>query len=70
MHGEADFRCPINQSEQYFTALKRLGKEVELVRFPDSSHSLNRSGHPRLREEYLKRALDWFNSRLGVPAAQ
>ena len=65
MHGEADFRCPINQSEQYFTALKRLGKEVELVRFPDSSHSLNRSGHPRLREEYLKRALDWFNSRLG-----
>ena len=65
MHGEADFRCPINQSEQYFTALKRLGKEVELVRFPDSSHLFNRAGHPRLREEYLKRALDWFNSRLG-----
>ena len=67
MHGEADFRCPINQSEQYFTALKRLGKEVELVRFPDSSHLFNRAGHPRLREEYLKRALDWFDSRLGEP---
>ena len=64
MHGEMDFRCPINQSEQYFTALKRLGKDVELVRFPDSSHLFNRSGHPRLREEYLKRALGWFNSHL------
>ena len=34
MHGEDDARCPIEQSEQYFVALKRLGKEVELVRFP------------------------------------
>ncbi len=69
MHGEADFRCPINQSEQLFTALKRLGKEVEFVRFPDSSHLFNRAGHPRLREEYLKRALDWFNSHLSNTGA-
>jgi dipeptidyl aminopeptidase/acylaminoacyl peptidase len=66
MHGEDDARCPIEQSEQYFVALKRLGKEVEFVRFPGSAHSLLRSGHPRLREEYLSRMLGWFESYLDV----
>ena len=61
LHGESDARCPISQSEAYFVRLKRLGKEVEMVRFPGSSHSLPRQGHPRLREEYLARTLEWFN---------
>ena len=66
LHGEADHRCPIEQSEQYFVTLKRLGKEVELVRFPGCSHLFLRSGHPRLREEYLSRMLAWFNSHLAT----
>lgn len=61
LHGEADVRCPISQSEAYFVRLKRLGKEVEMVRFPGSSHSFPRQGHPKLREEYLARTLAWFN---------
>ena len=61
LHGEADARIPIGQSEEFFVALKRLGKEVELVRFPDSSHSFIRSGHPKMREEYLARTLGWFD---------
>ena len=73
MHGEADVRCPIEQSEQYFVTLKRLGKEVELVRFPGCSHPFVRSGHPRMREEYLARLLGWMNSHLvaaaGAPIA-
>jgi dipeptidyl aminopeptidase/acylaminoacyl peptidase len=64
LHGEADARCPISQSEEYFTMLKRLGKTVELVRFPDCSHLFLRSGHPRMREEYLARTLAWFNKYL------
>jgi dipeptidyl aminopeptidase/acylaminoacyl peptidase len=44
--------------------LKRLGKTVELVRFPDCSHLFLRSGHPRMREEYLARTLAWFNKYL------
>ena len=65
LHGEADARCPISQSEEYFTMLKRLGKEVDMVRFPDCSHLFPRMGHPKMREEYLERTLGWFNSRLG-----
>ena len=66
MHGEDDVRCPIEQSEQYFVALKRLGKEVEFVRFPGCSHGFLRSGHPRMREEYLSRMLAWFDKHLGA----
>ena len=66
LHGEADARCPIEQSEQYFVALKRLGKEVEFVRFPGCSHLFLRNGHPRLREEYLARMQAWFDRHLGV----
>jgi dipeptidyl aminopeptidase/acylaminoacyl peptidase len=61
LHGEADARIPIAQSEEFFVALKRLGKEVELVRFSNSSHSFTRSGHPKMREEYLARTLEWFD---------
>ena len=64
LHGEADARCPISQSEEYFTMLKRLGREVELVRFPDCSHLFLRSGHPKMREEYLARTLAWFDRHL------
>ncbi|MYC30405.1 MAG: S9 family peptidase [Chloroflexi bacterium] len=64
LHGESDARCPIAQSEAYFVQLKRLGKTVEMVRFPGSSHSLPRQGHPRLREEYLERTLGWFDRYL------
>ena len=64
LHGESDHRCPIEQSEQYFVTLRRLGKEVELVRFPGCSHGFLRVGHPKMREEYLSRTLGWFDSHL------
>ena len=65
LHGEADARCPIGQSEEYFVALKRLGKTVEFVRFPGSNHAFPRTGHPKMREEYLSRLLSWFDDWLG-----
>ena len=65
MHGEEDYRCPIEQSEQYFVALKRLGREVEFVRFPGSAHGFLLDGHPSLREGYLSRMLAWFDRHLG-----
>ena len=65
LHGESDHRVPIEQSEAFFVALKRLGKEVELVRFPGCYHSFLRNGHPRMREEYLARTLAWFARHLG-----
>jgi len=69
LHGEADHRCPIEQSEQFFVALKRLGKTVEFVRFPGCSHLFLRFAHPRLREEYLNRMRAWMDKHLLSSAA-
>ena len=66
LHGEDDLRCPIEQSEQYFVALKRLDKEVEFVRFPGCSHMMFRNGHAQMREEYLSRMVAWFNDHIGA----
>ena len=67
LHGEDDIRVPIEQSEQYFVALKRHGKEVEFVRLPGTSHGIFRAKHPLIRSEYFRRMLDWFERHNGSP---
>lgn len=65
LHAEEDWRCPIEQAEQLFAWLRRLGRTVELVRFPGEGHNLTRSGRPRHRLEHLEHELRWFNTYLG-----
>ena len=65
-HGDADIRVPISQSEELFAALKRRGKTVEFVRYPDCSHLFLRVGHPSLRKEYYDRVVEWFARWLGA----
>ncbi len=67
IHGEDDDRVLIEQSEQYFVALKRAGKNVEFVRMPKTSHGIFRAKHPRIREEYFRRMLSWFGRFLNQP---
>ncbi|MBP1970134.1 acylaminoacyl-peptidase [Virgibacillus natechei] len=64
LHGEKDFRCPIEQGEQLFVTLKHLRKNVEFVRFPDASHELSRSGKPEMRIERLNHIGRWFEKYL------
>ena len=40
-------------SEENFVVLKWLGKEVKFVWFPECNHLFLRTGHPKMREEYL-----------------
>jgi dipeptidyl aminopeptidase/acylaminoacyl peptidase len=61
IHSEQDMRCPIEQGEQFYVALKKLKKEVEMVRFPGSNHELSRSGKPVLRVARLNQILRWFD---------
>jgi dipeptidyl aminopeptidase/acylaminoacyl peptidase len=62
-HGESDLRCPIEQSEQMFSALRRLGKTVELLRVPNESHGVL-SGSPAHRIVVRQAILDWFKRYL------
>ena len=66
MHAENDYRCPISESEQMFTALKARGATVELLRFANADHGLSRAGPPRLRVARLSAIMDWFVRRLGT----
>ncbi len=60
LHSENDLRCPMEQAEQLFITLKRMGKETELVRFPNEDHNLSRTGTPHLRVARLNEITDWF----------
>lgn len=60
LHQELDHRCPIEQGEQWFAALKRMGVPARFIRFPDESHGMSRTGKPSRRFERLGYMLEWF----------
>lgn len=64
IHSEQDMRCPIEQGEQFYVALKKLKKEVEMARFPGSNHELSRSGKPVLRVARLNQILRWMDGHI------
>ena len=70
IHAENDLRCPIEQAEQLFVALKKQRKEVRFVRFPDEGHEMSRAGKPRHRLERFRVILEWFGEFLQPPAAR
>ncbi|MBP3953249.1 S9 family peptidase [Bacillus suaedae] len=65
LHGEKDYRCPIEQAEQLFVALKMQKKPTKFVRFPESNHELSRSGNPKLRIDRINHIKGWFVEYLG-----
>ncbi|HEY7516853.1 MAG TPA: S9 family peptidase [Methylomirabilota bacterium] len=68
IHAEDDLRCPIDQAEQLFIALKKLRKEVTFVRFAGESHTFSAFGRPRHRLERQRIILDWFERHLTAGA--
>ena len=67
--GEADYRTPPGAGgEQFFVALKYRHIPAVMVRFPNESHELSRSGQPWHRVERLENIVGWFDHWLmGVP---
>jgi dipeptidyl aminopeptidase/acylaminoacyl peptidase len=64
IHNEMDHRCPIEQGEQVFVALKRLGVPTGFVRFPDEFHGLSRGGRTDRRIARLSHIRGWFDRYL------
>jgi len=67
--GEADYRTPPSAGgEEMFRALKFRKIPTVMVRFPDESHELSRSGKPWHRVERLQNIVGWFDHwLLGTP---
>jgi len=64
IHSENDFRCPLEQGQQAFVALKRLGVDTKFVVFPEESHGLSRGGRTDRRIVRLNEIAGWFEKYL------
>ncbi|MGZ9160225.1 MAG: S9 family peptidase [Candidatus Limnocylindrales bacterium] len=64
LQAESDLRCPAQDNEQFFIALRHLGRTVEYVLYPEESHVYASAGRPDRRIDRMTRMLDWFDRYL------
>jgi dipeptidyl aminopeptidase/acylaminoacyl peptidase len=57
VHGENDNDVPIAESEQYYVALKDVGTEAVMVRYPREGHGIRESKHV---VDWIDRSIKWF----------
>jgi dipeptidyl aminopeptidase/acylaminoacyl peptidase len=60
IHSEQDWRCPLEQAQRLYVALKRRGTPVEMLLFPGEGHGLTRSGLPSHRVARYEAILHWW----------
>ncbi|OII12112.1 dipeptidyl aminopeptidase [Curtobacterium sp. MCBA15_008] len=65
-HSEEDWRCPIEQGQRQFVALKRAGVDASFLVFPGEGHELSRSGRPWHRVQRFEHVLAWWAKHLPV----
>jgi dipeptidyl aminopeptidase/acylaminoacyl peptidase len=65
LQAEADLRCPPQDNEQFFIALRHLGRTAEYVLYPEESHVYASAGRPDRRIDRMDRVLAWFGRHLG-----
>ncbi len=67
MCGQLDWNVPLQNSEQLYQALRRLGRETELVIYPGQGHGIRR---PSYQVDRYQRYLDWYNKYLRPEASE
>ena len=60
IHSDEDYRCPLEQGLQMYTALVDRGVKARLCLFHGENHELSRSGKPKHRVRRLQEITDWF----------
>ena len=67
MCGALDWNVPVQNSEQLYQALKRLGRTTQLVVYPGEHHGISK---PTFQKDRFERYLDWYDRHVkGEPAA-
>lgn len=64
IHSDQDYRCPLEQAQQMYTALIRHGVKTRMVIFEGDNHDLSRSGKPKNRKERLEEIVNWMGKYL------
>jgi dipeptidyl aminopeptidase/acylaminoacyl peptidase len=57
IHGENDNDVPIAEAEQFFIALKDVGVDTVMLRYPREGHGLRENGHII---DSINRSIDWY----------
>jgi dipeptidyl aminopeptidase/acylaminoacyl peptidase len=65
MTGEADYRTPISEAEQFYSALKLLNIEAVLVRVPEEPHGISR--RPSHHITKMLYVAGWFDQHKSKP---
>ena len=61
IHSEEDYRCPIAEGYQLYTALVYLRVPARMVVFREENHELSRTGKPAHRLRRLEEITGWFD---------
>ena len=64
LHGENDNDVPVSEAEQWYVALKDVGVETVMVRYPREGHGLR---EPRHMVDALDRSLAWYEKFFAPP---
>ena len=64
IHSTEDYRCPVPEALQLYTALTCNGVETRMCLFKGENHELSRSGKPTHRIRRLKEISDWMDRHL------
>lgn len=66
IHGELDFRVPVSEGLQMFTALQRRNVPSKLLLFPDEGHWILK---PQNSELWYRTVIEWFDTYLKAPGS-
>lgn len=61
IHGDADERVPTFQGQEFYNALRFMGRETQMVRYPREPHVFAEMDH---QIDLLTRVLAWYDSHL------
>jgi dipeptidyl aminopeptidase/acylaminoacyl peptidase len=61
VHGELDYRVPVTEGLQLFTALQRQGVDSKLLYYPDEGHWVLK---PQNSQLWYNTVIDWFDKHL------
>ena len=62
VHGENDNDVPIAEAEQFYIALKDVGVETIMVRYPREGHGIRETRHAI---DVFERSVAWYERHLG-----
>lgn len=64
IHSEEDYRCPLPEGIQMYSALRHFNVPARIVIFKGENHELSRSGKPQNRVKRLQEITQWFEQYL------